>query len=155
MEGNLPQCPLNLHASIMLGSRRVEAERIIYLFRLFECLGTCVIWGYNDGSHQSRLAIRQHTSSVRFGKCFQAACPLEYLGFWILINSRAPYFLGHLLAFSHFGVSLPTLHLYRRCICHGSCFSPSSSTAVFATDHCSSPSSSLALNMLSMDFFPT
>ena len=131
MEGNLPQCSLNLHASIMLGSRRVEAKWIICLFRLFECLGTCVIWGCNDGSHQSRLAIRQHTSSVSFGKCFQAACPLEYLGFWILINSRAPYFLEYLGFWSFLAhtAPLPSLHLPRsllfafllyRCVCHRS-----------------------------------
>ena len=137
MKGNPPQCPLNLSASIRSGSQQVEAERIICFFKLSRCLGTRVIWGCNDGSHQSRLVVRQHVSSFGFGKRFQVACPLEYLGFWIPINSGAPYFLGHLLAFSCFGVFLPALHLRR------------------PTDCCSSPSSSPALDLLSVDFFPT
>ena len=43
MEEDPPQCPLNPSASIRLGSQRVEAERINYLFRLFRSLGTRVI----------------------------------------------------------------------------------------------------------------
>ena len=74
VEGNPPQCPLNPFAFFRLSSRRVEVKRIIYLFRLFGRLGTCVIWDCNDESHQSRLAVKRHTSSVGFGKHFQVAC---------------------------------------------------------------------------------
>ena len=120
VEGNPPQWPFNLSASIRSGSRRVEVGRIICLLRLFGRLGTHVIWDRNDESHQSRLVVKQSTFSIGFGKRFQTACHLEYLGFWIPINRGALYFLGHLLAFSHFGVSLPALHIHRHCVCHQS-----------------------------------
>ena len=74
MEGNPPQCLLNPFSFFRLSSRWVEVEWIIYLFRLFGHLRTCVIWDCNDESHQSRLAVKRHTSSVGFGKHFQVAC---------------------------------------------------------------------------------
>ena len=92
-----------------------------YLFlQVFGHLETYVIWGYNDGSHQLKLAIRRCISSFGFGKRFQTACPLEYLGFWIPINSGAPYILSHHLAFSRFGVFLPALHFCRHRAYHRS-----------------------------------
>lgn len=47
---------------------------------------------------------------------------LEIPRFLDPINKGAPYFLGHILAFSHFRVSLPALDLYRRCVYHQSLF---------------------------------